>query len=118
MKVMIFLKADEQNEPSAQPTPEMITAMAKYHEELIKAGVLLAGEQLHPSAKGALMRFAGDKRTVIDGPFTEAKELVAGFWLWQVKSMEEAIEWLKRAPFDQHELEIRQVVSPTDYNVK
>jgi hypothetical protein len=93
----------------------MLTEMGKFNEELSKAGVMLAGEGLHPSSKGARVRFSGGKRTVIDGPFAETKELVAGFWLWQVKSREEAIEWLKRAPFDNTEVEIRQVFEADDF---
>jgi hypothetical protein len=94
---------------------KLLTEMGKYNEELVKAGVLLAGEGLHPSSKGARVRCSGKQRTVIDGPFTESKELVAGFWLWQVKSKQEAIEWLKRAPFDNTEVEIRQVFEPEDF---
>src|SRR6185295_8733886 len=98
---------------------KILTEMGKYNEELVKAGVMLAGEGLHPSSKGARVRFDGKKRTVIDGPFTEAKELVAGFWLWQVKSREEAIEWLKRAPFDGGtEVELRQVFEAADFGAE
>src|SRR5438105_11115445 len=96
MRVMVIVKADQNSEAGAMPTKEMLTEMGKFNEELAKAGVMLAGEGLHPSSKGARVKFEGGKKTVIDGPFTEAKELVAGFWLWQVKSMDEAIEWLKR----------------------
>src|SRR5687768_14925655 len=110
MRVMVLVKADEASEGGAMPSKELLTAMGKYNEELVKAGVMLAGEGLRPSSKGARVRFAGSKRTVTDGPFAETKELVAGFWIWQVKSMEEAVEWLKRAPFDGGtEVEIRQV---------
>src|ERR1700736_3933466 len=100
MKVMVIVKASEKSEAGQMPSAQLLKEMGKFNEELVKAGVMLAGEGLHPSSKGARVKFAGGKRTVIDGPFTEAKELIAGFWLWQVKSKEEAIEWLKRAPFD------------------
>ena len=116
MRFMVLVKADESSEAGVMPTTEMLTAMGKYNEELAKAGVMLAGEGLHPSSKGARVRFNGNKRTVIDGPFAETKELVAGFWLWQVKSKEEAIEWLKRAPFDGGtEIELRQVFEAEDF---
>jgi len=100
------------------PSTELLTAMGKFNEELVKAGIMLAAEGLHPSSKGKRVKFAGAKRTVIDGPFTESKELVAGFWLWQVRSMEEAVEWLKRCPNphpDETEVEIRPVFSPEDF---
>src|SRR5207249_4166709 len=100
MRFMVLVKANKDSEAGILPSQELLTEMGQFNEELVKAGVLLAGEGLHPSSKGARVRFSGGKRTVIDGPFTEAKELIAGFWLWQVKSKEEAIEWLKRAPFD------------------
>ncbi|TMQ58897.1 MAG: YciI family protein, partial [Candidatus Eisenbacteria bacterium] len=103
------------SEAGVLPDTKLLTEMGKFNEELAKAGVLLAGEGLHPSSKGARVRFSGAKRIVTDGPFTEAKELIAGFWLWQVKSKEEAIEWLKRAPFDQTEVEIRQVFEADDF---
>src|SRR5207245_4658128 len=110
MRFMIIVKADKNSEAGVLPDKKLLTEMGKFNEELVKAGVMLAGEGLHPSSKGARVRFSGAKRTVIDGPFTEAKEIVAGFWLWQVKSREEAIEWVKRAPFgDGAEIEIRQV---------
>jgi hypothetical protein len=112
---MVLVKADKNSEAGVLPDEKMLTEMGKFNEELAKAGVMLAGEGLHPSSKGARVRFSGNKRTVIDGPFTEAKELVAGFWLWQVKSKEEAIEWLKRAPFDETEVEIRQVYETEDF---
>jgi hypothetical protein len=112
---MILVKADENSEAGILPDEKILTEMGKYNEELVKAGVMLAGEGLHPTSKGARIRFSGGKRTVIDGPFTEAKELVAGFWLWQVRSKEEAIEWLKRAPFDGTEVEIRQVFEAEDF---
>jgi len=115
MRVMVLVKADENSEAGALPDEKILTDMGKFNEELVKAGVMLAGEGLQPSSKGARVRFSGAKRTVIDGPFTEAKELIAGFWLWQVESMEEAIDWLKRAPFDQTEVEIRQVFEADDF---
>jgi hypothetical protein len=115
MRFMVLVKADKNSEAGVLPDEKMLTEMGKFNEELVKAGVMLAGEGLQPSSKGARVRFSGNKRTVTDGPFTEAKELVAGFWLWQVKSKEEAIEWLKRAPFDETEVEIRQVFESEDF---
>src|SRR5262245_34433698 len=115
MRFMVIVKADKNSEAGVLPDQKLLTEMGKYNEELAKAGVMLAGEGLHPSSKGARVRFSGAKRTVIDGPFAESKELIAGFWLWQVKSKEEAIEWLKRAPFDQTEVEIRQVFEAEDF---
>ena len=115
MRVMVLVKADKESEAGALPDEKILTEMGQFNEELFKAGVMLAGEGLQPSSKGARVRFSGAKRTVIDGPFTEAKELIAGFWLWQVESMEEAIDWLKRAPFDQTEVEIRQVFETEDF---
>jgi hypothetical protein len=116
MRFMVLVKADENSEAGVMPNKDLLTKMGKYNEELAKAGVMLAGEGLHPTSKGARVRFSGDKRTVIDGPFAETKELVAGFWLWQVKSKEEAIEWLKRAPFDGGtEVELRQVFEAEDF---
>jgi hypothetical protein len=115
MKVMVLVKADKDSEAGVLPSTEVLTAMGKYNEDLVKAGIMLAGEGLHSSSKGVRIRFSGDKRTVIDGPFTEAKELIAGFWMWQVKSMDEAIEWLKRAPFDGAEVELRQVFADEDF---
>ncbi|HYO65334.1 MAG TPA: YciI family protein [Archangium sp.] len=118
MKVMVLVKATKDSEAGVMPSTEMLAAMGKYNEELVKAGVMLAGEGLHPSAKGARVRFSGPKRTVIDGPFTETKELVAGFWMWQVKSMEEAIEWVKRCPNPMpgdSEIEIRRVFEADDF---
>src|SRR3954470_20979127 len=100
MRFMILIKADKNTEAGVMPSEKLLTDMGKFNEELVKAGVMLAGEGVHPSTKGKRVRFSGAKRTVIDGPFTETKELIAGFWLWQVKSMDEAVEWLKRAPFD------------------
>ena len=115
MRFMVMVKADQNSEAGKLPSEALLAAMGKYNEELVNAGVMLAGEGLQPSSKGARVKFSGGKTTVIDGPFTEAKELVAGFWLWQVKSKEEAIEWLKRAPFDQTEVEIRQVFEAEDF---
>jgi hypothetical protein len=119
MRFIVFVKADEDSEAGVLPDQKLLADMTKYNEELVKAGVLLAAEGLHPSSKGVRVRFAGDKRTVIDGPFAETKELVAGFWLFQVKSKEEAIEWVKRAPnpFPNKvsEIEIRQVFDSDDF---
>ncbi|ADO76134.1 YciI family protein [Stigmatella aurantiaca] len=118
MRFMILVKADKTSETGQLPDEKLLTAMGKYNEELVKAGVLLAGEGLHPSSKGARVRFSGDKRTVIDGPFSETKELIAGFWLFQVKSKEEAIEWVKRCPnpmLGESEIEIRQVFEAEDF---
>jgi hypothetical protein len=116
MRFMILVKANEDSEAGVLPSQEILTEMGKFNEELAKAGVLLAAEGLHSSSKGARVKFDGGKRTVIDGPFAETKELIAGFWLWQVKSKEEAIAWLKRAPFDGGtEVEIRQVFEPDDF---
>jgi hypothetical protein len=116
MRVMVIVKADKDSEAGVMPTEKLLTDMGEYNEKLVKAGVMLAGEGLHPSKKGKRIKFSGTTRTVIDGPFTETKELVAGFWLWQVRSMEEAIEWLKRAPFDGGtEVEIRPVFEAEDF---
>lgn len=118
MRVMVIVKADKNTEAGVMPTTEELTAMGNYNEELVKAGVMLAGEGLQPSAKGARVYFDGNKRTVVDGPFTEAKELVAGFWLWQVKSLDEAIEWAKRCPNptgEQSQLELRPVFEAADF---
>jgi hypothetical protein len=115
---MVIVKADKNSEAGAMPTRELLAEMGQFNEELAKAGVMLAGEGLQPSSKGARVRFNGNKRTVIDGPFAETKELVAGFWLWQVRSKEEAIEWLKRAPFREGEVEIRQVFESEDFGAE
>jgi hypothetical protein len=115
MRFMVIVKANKDTEKGVLPTEKDLTEMGKFNEELVKAGVMLAGEGLHASSKGARVRFAGKKRTVIDGPFAESKELVAGFWIWQVKSRDEAIEWLKRAPFQEGEVEIRQVFENEDF---
>src|SRR2546426_3330712 len=108
MRFMVIVKANKDSEAGVMPTEALLTEMGKFNEELVKAGVMLAGEGLHSSSKGARGKFSGGKTTVIDGPFAETKELVAGYWMWQVKSKEEAIEWLKRAPFEDTEGEIRQ----------
>jgi len=119
MRFMVLVKADKNSEAGVLPDAKILAAMGKYNEELVKAGVMLAGEGLHASSKGARVRFADGKTTVIDGPFTEAKELIAGFWMWQVKSKQEAIDWLKRAPFGGGtEIEIRQVFEPEDFGAE
>lgn len=115
MRFMVLVKANEDSEAGVMPTTEMLTAMGKYNEELAKAGVMLAGEGLHPSSKGARVRFSGNKRTVIDGPFAETKELIAGFWIIRADSLASAIEWVKRAPFREGEVEIRQVFEDEDF---
>jgi hypothetical protein len=115
MRFMVLVKANKDSEAGVLPDEKMLSAMGKFNEELVKAGVMLAGEGLHASSKGARVKFSGGKRTVIDGPFTETKELIAGFWLWQVRSKEEAIEWLKRAPFEDTEVEIRQVFESEEF---
>jgi len=119
MRVMVIVKASKESEAGVLPDKKILTEMGKYNEELSKAGIMLAGEGLQPSSKGVRVKFSGGKPTVIDGPFTETKELVAGFWLWQVKSKEEAIEWLKRAPFGGGtEVEIRQVFEAEDFGAE
>jgi hypothetical protein len=122
MRFMIIIKASQDSEAGIMPSTELLTAMGNYNEELAKAGILLAGEGLHPSSKGARVRFSGDKRTVIDGPFAETKELIAGYWLWQVKSREEAVEWVKRCPNPmpgtEAEIEIRQVFEMEDFGAE
>jgi hypothetical protein len=118
MRFMVMVKATKESEAGVMPSEELLTEMGKYNEELVKAGVMLAGEGLHPSSKGARVRFSGKDRTVTDGPFAETKELVAGFWLIQVKSMDEAIEWVKRCPNpmnEDSEIEIRQVFETEDF---
>jgi hypothetical protein len=116
MRVMVMVPASKDSEAGVLPGRELLAEMSKFNEGLVKAGVMLAGEGLHPSSKGVRVKFSGEKRTVIDGPFTESKELIAGFWLWQVKSMEEAVEWLKRAPFGGGvEIEIRPVFEAEDF---
>ena len=119
MRVMVLVKANVDSENGVMPDEKILSAMMKYNEELVKAGVMLAGEGLHPSSKGARVRFEGKKRTVIDGPFAETKELLAGYWVWQVKSLEEAIEWLKRAPFDGGtEIELRPIFESEDFGAE
>ena len=118
MRVMVIVKANQDSEAGVMPSEQLLTDMGKFNEELVKAGIMLAGEGLHPSSKGKRVRFSGDKRTVIDGPFAETKELIAGFWLWQVKSMDEALEWVKRCPnpmAGESEIEIRQVFEAEDF---
>jgi len=116
MRVMVIVKADKNSEAGILPPKELFEKMGKYNEELVKAGMLLAAEGLQPTSKGKRVKFSGSQRTVVDGPFTETKELIAGFWLWQVRSMEEAVEWLKRAPFDGGtEIELRQVSELEDF---
>ena len=118
MRFMVLVKANKDSEAGVLPDQKILTEMGNFNEELVKAGVMLAGEGLHPTSKGARVKFSGGKRTVIDGPFAETKELIAGFWLWQVKSKEEAIEWLKRAPFDETEVEIRQLFEADDFGAE
>ena len=121
MRVMVMVKATKESEANQMPSTELLAEMGQFNEELVKAGVMLAGEGLHPSAKGKRVRFAGKDRTVIDGPFTETKELVAGFWLWQVKSMDEAVEWVKRCPNPmptESEIEIRPVFEAEDFGAE
>ena len=118
MRVMVIVKADQNSEAGVMPSTELLTAMGKYNEELVNAGIMLAGEGLHPSSRGKRVIFSGEKRTVIDGPFAETKELIAGFWLWQVKSMDEAVEWVKRCPnpmLGESEIEIRPVFEADDF---
>ena len=118
MRFMVIVKADKDSEAGVMPDEQLLTEMGKYNEELVKAGIMLAGEGLHPSSKGVRVRFAGKERSVIDGPFAETKELIAGFWLWQVRSLEEAIEWVKRCPNPmggESEIEIRQVFEMEDF---
>ncbi len=118
MRFIVMVKATKDSEAGVLPSQELLAAMGKYNEELVKAGIMLAGEGLHPSSKGARVRFSGNKHTVIDGPFAETKELVAGFWLWNAKSKEEAIEWVKKCPNPMpgdSEIEIRQIFEPEDF---
>ena len=118
MRVMVMVKATKESEAGVMPSEKLLTDMGNFNEELVKAGVMLAGEGLHPSSKGKRVRFSGDKRTVVDGPFTETKELVAGYWLWQVRSMDEAVEWVKRCPNPmegESEIEIRPVFEAEDF---
>ena len=121
MRFMVMVKATKDSEAGVMPSQELLTQMGNYNEELVKAGIMLAGEGLQPSAKGARVRFSGSKRSVVDGPFAETKELVAGFWLWQVRSLDEAIEWVKRCPNPMpgdSEIEIRQVFEAEDFGAE
>lgn len=118
MRFMVLVKANRDSEAGVMPTTELLTEMGNFNEELVKAGVMEAGEGLHPSSKGARVRFEGAKRTVIDGPFTETKELVAGFWIWKCKSRDEAIAWLKKAPLREGEVEIRQIFTTEDFGAE
>src|SRR5690348_5863622 len=121
MRVMVMVKANKDSEAGIMPKQKLLAEMGKFNEELVKAGVLLAAEGLQPTSKGKRVRFSGEKRTVIDGPFTETKELIAGFWLWQVRSMEEAVEWVKRCPCpheNEGEIEIRQVFEAEDFGAE
>ena len=121
MRVMVMVKATKESEAGQMPDTELLAAMGNFNEELVKAGVMLAGEGLHPSAKGKRVRFSGKDRTVIDGPFAETKELVAGYWMWQVKSMEEAVEWVRRCPNpmeSESEIEIRPVFEAEDFGAE
>ncbi|APW61517.1 YciI family protein [Paludisphaera borealis] len=118
MRFMVIIKANKDTEAGVMPSEQLLTEMGKFNEELVNAGVMLAGDGLHPSSKGARVKFSGDKTTVIDGPFTETKELIAGFWMWNVKSKEEAIEWVRRCPNptgEESEIEIRQVFEASDF---
>ncbi len=119
MKVMVIVKATKNSEAGVMPSEQMLAEMGRYNEELVEAGIMLAGDGLHPSAKGKRIRFSGDKRTVVDGPFAETKELIAGFWIWQVRSMEEAVEWARRCPApmpgEESELELRPIFEPEDF---
>src|ERR1700751_4904996 len=122
MRFMVIVRATEESEAGGLPDPQLLAGMEKFNEELARAGILLSGEGLQPSSKGARVRFSGDRRTVIDGPFAETKELIAGFWLWQVRSMQEAIEWVKRCPNPmpgtEAEIEIRQVFEAEDFGAE
>jgi hypothetical protein len=116
MRVMVIVKASKESEAGVLPDQKLLAQMGKYNEQLVKAGIMLAGDGLHPTSKGKRVKFSGTKRTVIDGPFTETKELIAGYWMWQVRSMDEAVEWLKRAPFDGGtEIEMRPVFEAADF---
>lgn len=121
MRFMVLIKADKDSEAGVMPDEQLLAEMGRFNEELVKAGVMIAGEGLHPSSKGVRIKFSGEKRTVIDGPFTEVKELIAGFWIWQVNSKEEAIEWVKRCPNPMHgesEIELRQVFEAEDFGAE
>ncbi len=122
MRVMVIVKATKNSESGVMPSERDLTEMSKYNEELVKAGIMLAGEGLHPSAKGKRLKFSGDKRTIVDGPFAEAKELIAGYWLWQVRSMDEAVEWARRCPSpmpgEDGELELRPIFESEDFGAE
>jgi len=121
MRFMVMVRADKNSEAGVMPSRELLTAMGKFNEDLVNAGVMLAGEGLHPSSKGARVRFVGNNRTIIDGPFAETKELIAGYWLWKVNSLQEAIEWVKRCPNPsegESEIEIRQVFEAEDFGAE
>jgi hypothetical protein len=121
MRVMVIIKANKDTEAGVMPSEQLLTEMGNFNEELVKAGIMLAGEGLHPSSKGARVRFSGTERSVVDGPFAETKELIAGFWLWQVKSMDEALEWVKRCPNPtgaESEIEVRQVFEAEDFGAE
>lgn len=121
MRVMVMIKSNSESEEGILPTEQLLADMGKYNEELVKAGVMLAGEGLHPSSKGKRVKFSGDRRSVIDGPFTGTQELIAGFWIWQVKSMDEAVEWVKRmpnSPEEESEVEIRPIFEAEDFGAE
>jgi hypothetical protein len=121
MRVLVLIKANKDSEAGIMPSQQLLADMGKYNEELVKAGIMLDGEGLHPTSKGKRVRFSGTKRTVIDGPFAESKELIAGFWMWKVKSMDEAVEWIKRCPSptgDEGEIELRQVFEAEDFGAE
>lgn len=118
MRVIVIVKASKESEAGEMPSEKLLADMGKYNEELANAGLMLAGEGLHPSSKGKRVRFSGKQRTVIDGPFTEAKELIAGYWIWKVKSIDEAVDWLKRAPFESDDVEIRPIFEAEDFGAE
>ena len=118
MRVMVIVKANKDSEAGVMPNEKILTEMGKFNEELVKAGVMLEGEGLHPSSKGKRVRFSKGKKTVLDGPFAETKELIAGFWVWQVKSIDDAIEWMKRSPFEDTEIEIRPMFETEDFGAE
>jgi hypothetical protein len=118
MRFMVMVRANKNTEAGVMPSTEELAAMGKFNEELVNAGVMLAGEGLQPSSKGARVKFSGGEPTVVDGPFAETKELVAGYWIWQVRSKDEAIEWLKRAPFQDEEVEVRQIFEAEDFGAE
>ena len=118
MRVIVIVKASKESEAGEMPSEKLLADMGKFNEELANAGLMLAGEGLHPSSKGKRVRFSGKQRTVIDGPFTEAKELIAGYWIWKVKSIDEAVDWLKRAPFESDEVEIRPIFEAEDFGAE